>query len=46
LEKEDYIGIDVIPNDVCPASFHQKKYIEFGQKDLPFETIETQTKLT
>ena len=26
----DYIGLDLIPNDVCPTSYEQKRYIKFN----------------
>lgn len=30
----DYIGLDMIPNDVCPTAYEQKRYIKFDAKKL------------
>lgn len=35
LTSGDYIGLDLIPNDVCPTTYDQKKYLQFNG-DLPF----------
>ena len=42
--RDEYVGIDIIPNDVCPSLFNQISTVRFDSRN-EIKTFELDTKL-